>query len=267
MEPFRQEGKWHIQGDLSIASDEELKYLFGLAAPVIRAGKKCPVFLLSPLYRYAIGRCCTDPAHITNFVEADFTRRLGMSLQSIGKQLKTLIWQRHWKNVSVMNPAAHMGVGAAGPMSSEEADLRIGELLKLWGPDPVHPTSGAYKLRAEEFADRVSKKLEPERLSALEAAPRKRPRLSPEPDRRVSWVHDTTTEVYRQRSAGSGSGSYSGGRDRSYHGKQPLRGQWHRKGGGLSGNAGPRGGPSGNAGPSGGPGGNAGPHKRQHRRF
>ena len=51
---------------------------------------------------------------------------------------------RHWKNVSVVNPAAHMGIGLGDNDDEREEDLRVGELMRLWGPDPVHPTETAY---------------------------------------------------------------------------------------------------------------------------
>ena len=50
--------------------------------------------------------------------------------QSISKQLRSLIWHRHWKNVQVVNPAAHMGVGTANSLSSEDADLQIARMLQ-----------------------------------------------------------------------------------------------------------------------------------------
>jgi hypothetical protein len=46
--PFRKDGVYHIMGDMTVASEDEVKYLFTLAAPAIRAAKKCPVLLLTP---------------------------------------------------------------------------------------------------------------------------------------------------------------------------------------------------------------------------
>jgi len=195
-EPWRQDGRYHIEGDLVTAGEEELKYLFTAAAPAIRAAKKCQVYLLTPLYRYATGRCCQDANHITNYADPDFTRRLGQSLQGIGKQIRTLIWQRHWRTVSVVNPAAHMGVGAANSMTGEEADLAIGDLLKMWGNDPVHPSDAAYAQLAESLKDKISSKLSTTPGRAPERE--KRRRQSPDmPDRRIGWVKESSTEVSR----------------------------------------------------------------------
>ena len=96
---------------LVTASKEDFKSLFGTAIPIIKAAKAATVLLISPLYRYATGRCCREETHLTNFMEVDYTKKLANTLQSLGKQLRSLVWHRHWKNVSVINPAAHMGNG------------------------------------------------------------------------------------------------------------------------------------------------------------
>ena len=257
-EPWRQDGCYHVEGDLVTVGEEEFKYLFTAAAPAIRAAKKCQVLLLTPLYRYATGRCCQNASHITNFAEPYFTRRLGLSLQAIGKQLRTLVWQRHWRSVSVINPAAHMGIGVAGSMTGEEADLAIGDLLRLWGNDPVHPTDAAYAQLAESLKDKICSKLSTVPARAPERERRRRP--SPDgPDRRISWVRESNTEV--SRAAGP-----SGNAGQRFQCNR-FGGYQRSAGSGMRGNAGLRGGPSGNAGPRGGPSGNAGRHKRPRRGF
>jgi len=205
-----------------------------------------------------IGRCCQNAAHLTNYADLEYTRRMGASLQSMGKQLRTLIWQRHWRTVSVVNPAAHMGVGAPNSMTSEEADLMIGDMLQMWGRDPVHPTDAAYAQLASSLRDKICAKLSttPGRAPEVE----KRRRQSPDvPDRRISWVRESNTEV--SRTAGP-SGNAGQRFQRHRYGSGPRS-----DGSGPSGNAGLRGGPSGNAGPCGGFSGNAGRHKRARRGF
>ena len=62
---------------------------------IIKAAKSATVLLISPLYRYATGRCCRLETHLTNFVEEDYTKKLANTLQSLGKQLRSLVWHRH----------------------------------------------------------------------------------------------------------------------------------------------------------------------------
>ena len=83
---------------------------------------------------------------------------MGNSIQSISKQLRSLVWHRHWKNIQVVNPAAHMGIGAANFLSAEEADAQLGDLLKRWGQDPVHPASEAYGQLAETLLSKMVEK-------------------------------------------------------------------------------------------------------------
>ena len=82
-----------------MVSAEEFKALFALALKIIRAAQQAKVILISPMYRYVTGRCCRDVSHISNFEEPEFTKRLGNSMQGLGKQLRSLVWHRHWKNV------------------------------------------------------------------------------------------------------------------------------------------------------------------------
>ena len=141
VDPVKKDGKYHIIGKLVLASSEEFKALFGTAITVIKAAKSALVLLISPLYRYATGRCCRQETHLTNFSEVDYTKKLANTLQSLGKQLRSLVWHRHWKNVSVVNMAAHMGIGLSAAEDEREEDLRMGDLLKRWGSDPVGPSA------------------------------------------------------------------------------------------------------------------------------
>ena len=79
------------------------------------------------------------------------------TVQSLGKQLRSLVWHRLWKNVSVVNPAAHMGIGLSAGEEEKEEELQMGVLLKRWGPDPVHPSEAAYDQLAETLLERMAK--------------------------------------------------------------------------------------------------------------
>ena len=108
---------------------------------------------------------------------------MGNSIQSISKQLRSLVWHRHWKNIQVVNPAAHMGIGAANFLSAEEADAQLGDLLKRWGQDPVHPASEAYRQLAETL---LSKMVERSKAHAETPAGTRKRKRSPSGDRRPS---------------------------------------------------------------------------------
>ena len=254
-DPVRIGGKYHITGKLAVVGAEEFKALFALALKIIRAAQQAKVILISPMYRYVTGRCCRDDSHISNFEEPEFTKRLGNSMQALGKQLRSLVWHRHWKNVQVINPAAHMGIGTPNSLSSEEADLQLASLLQMWGKDPVHPTAAAYDQLAETLLVKAAALTEkPEQLVLPQATgtSQKRKR-SPSRDNRPSWLRGSVSEVGRRVGGSDAHGPGSGhhdwrGYDARNRGHDSRRGnagwKWHRGArGGQGGNAAPWSGP------------------------
>ena len=197
--------------------------MFGIAIPIIKAAKSAAVLLISPLFRYATGRCCRQETHLTNFAEEDYTKKLSNTVQSLGKQLRSLVWHRHWKNVSVVNPAAHMGISLSPGEEEKEEELRMGDLLKRWGPDPEHPSEAAYDQLAETLLERMAKASRAEPPSgggggSTLVAPhgaRKRKR-SPSVDRRPSWIRESITEVGRRPPSHTGRGGQQERRPDAY---------------------------------------------------
>ena len=49
------------------------KDLFESARPIFRAARGTDILLLGP--RYAVARCCEDPAHLTNFEDDSYSMR------------------------------------------------------------------------------------------------------------------------------------------------------------------------------------------------
>ena len=197
-DPVKKDGQYHITGKLAVISAEEFKALFALALKIIRAAQQAKVILISPMYRYVTGRCCRDASHISNFEEPEFTKHMGNSMQPLGKQLRSLVW--HWKNVQVINPAAHMGIGTANSLSSEEANLQLASLLPMWGKDPVHPTGAAYDQLAETLlvkAAALTEKPEQLKLPQTTGTSQKRKR-SPSRDNRPTWLRGSVSEVGRR---------------------------------------------------------------------
>ena len=188
MNPVKLDGRYHIPGKLVVIGQDELKELFGLATKVIRAAQGAPVIIISPLYRYVTGRCCRDSTHISNYEDTNFTRMMGNSIQSICKQIRSLVWHRHWGNIQVVNPAVLMGIGIPNLLSSDEADVQIAGLLQRGGSDLVHPTGEAYSLLAERLLAKLAEAVKkPVEKKSLEAPPgSKKRKRSPSCDRRPS---------------------------------------------------------------------------------
>ena len=120
----------HIVGDLHLVSEAEFKILFEAKLPVLRAARGSKIILVGPLARYAIHSCCSDPSHVSNSNDPGFVTGIKDQLLSIGK---------------VLNPAVLMGL----------ADASLKSMMKIWGPDLVHPTSEAYNTMAIKIMDEI----------------------------------------------------------------------------------------------------------------
>ena len=102
--------------------------------------------LVGPLARYAIHSCCSDPSHVSNPDDPGFVTGIKDQLLSLGKAFKNLVHVRRIKNAKVLNPAVLMGLADASPKS----------MMKIWGPDLVHPTSEAYNTMAIKIMDEIN---------------------------------------------------------------------------------------------------------------
>ena len=118
------------------------------------------------------------------------------------------MWHRHWINMSVVNPAAHMGISLGDNDDKKEEDLRVGELMRLWGPDPVYPTKTAYDQLADTLLGKMAmagRERKGSNSSTLEAPPgAKKRKRSPSVDRRPSWIRESVMEVGRRPHSLSG---------------------------------------------------------------
>jgi hypothetical protein len=71
--PFRgEDGVYHIQGNLEIASLSLFKKNLTASLPVLDVAKAAKIVLCLPIPRYVTNSCCADPAHIANLDEDEF---------------------------------------------------------------------------------------------------------------------------------------------------------------------------------------------------
>ena len=215
--PKKQDGIFHIEGELDSVSKEEMKGLFEAAAPIFRAAKGVPTIVLGPVVRYIIASCCDNPEHISNICDADYSPNQAGSVQVLGRYLRQLVWHRRWRNVTVVNTGDMMGI--CGSVSVEEAVIRMKDVSELWGvEDPVHPTKKAYENLAAGLMDLLKAKLADNEEG--DNAPRglKRPREE-KTGRRPDWTVASATAVSRR-----GAGPHTGAnREQSWSGQRAGR--------------------------------------------
>ena len=235
--PIKAGGKYHLEGALQIVSAEAFRDLFETALPVIRAARGATILLVGPLHRYVTGKCCGNPAHITNFEDTAYVEMIGDTVKELGKQMKNMVHSRRIKNAKVLNPSVLMGM-SGHPKPS------IDEVFRLWGMDPVHPTQQAYELMARNILEEMgSEYLVNVRKPGLQAAPAlssKRKHSSGHQTRREGWT-ETTQTVAGRRGRWADDGLQYSARDRDGAGfgsgnrGRGGRGHWNRGSGSYRG--------------------------------
>jgi hypothetical protein len=143
-------GTYHIDGSLVVADKAAVKDLVQQFAPVLKALGSSRKLIMTPLARYWVAPCCGDPAHTVNYHTADFLPRLGDAIASLRDSIRDALFVRKVPNFRVLCPNRMIGVGQR---KQEPTDEEAAKTAALWGSDPVHPTSAAYRLIAESLEE------------------------------------------------------------------------------------------------------------------
>jgi hypothetical protein len=204
-DPYKAEGKFHVEGELDTIGLTEMKELFETAGPIFRAARSVPTLVLGPIPHYVTDGCCEEPDHVTNLEDADYAASVSGGVRALGCHLRQIVWHKRWKNVTVVNTAELMGIG--GSYSVEESAARLKDVMELWGTaDPVHPTKEAYNNLAKAMLDLACAKAhggEDEPGQDGEQRGTKRPREE-QTGRRPEWMAASVTAVSRRGPEGRG---------------------------------------------------------------
>ncbi len=198
-----------MDGELVVADKAGVKELTSKLAPLIRALRGAKKLFLSPLSRYWLNPCCSDPDHLTNYKETGYLPKLGGAIAALREYVRDSLYTRHTSNFRVLCPNKILGIGQRRdemPMDNAR------ELAATWGGDPVHPAKGAYKIITEgilkDLSNADSRYTNPPRPLGSVA---KKPRvdLSLERD---AWVSGCTAALPPRDSHTSTRGSAMSGR-------------------------------------------------------
>ena len=69
------DGAFHVDGD-SVLVPKELQYnTFQLILPILEAVGDRKLIIVTPIPRYLLQRCCSDPEHVPNLASEDYPGR------------------------------------------------------------------------------------------------------------------------------------------------------------------------------------------------
>ncbi len=141
-----QGGTYHIDGQLVVADKEAVKGLMGQLMPLVKLLGNSRKLFLTPLARYWVGPCCPKDTHHTNYRSQGYLPRLGDAIHALRDNIWDGLFTRRVPIFRVLCPNRMVGVGQR---RSEPSDEEAALSAALWGMDPVHPTTAAYRQMAE----------------------------------------------------------------------------------------------------------------------
>jgi hypothetical protein len=146
-------GTYHIVGSLVVADKTVIKDLVAQTTPLLKALGNSRKIVLTPMARYWVAPCCPDPAHTVNYHTVGFLPRLGDAIASLRDSIRDAFFVKKIQNFRVLCPNRMVGVGQR---RQEPSDEEAAKAAALWGLDPVHPTSAAYRVIADSIVADLS---------------------------------------------------------------------------------------------------------------
>jgi hypothetical protein len=187
---------YYVDGSLVVANKPAIKDLVHQLTPLIQALGGARKIFLTPLARYWVNLCCGDPSHVTNYRTAGFLPRLGSAVTNLRDFIRDALFVKKVKNFRVLCPNKMIGVGQR---KQEPSDEEAAKTAALWGPNPVHPSSAAYRKMADCIMDDINNPEARYTNPAKHDHNAKRPRHNPSLDR-ASWVSGCSPALVRRDS-------------------------------------------------------------------
>jgi hypothetical protein len=113
-----------------------IKGLSGKLVPLIRALSRAKKLFLSPLSRYWLDPCCSNPDHLWTYRTVNYLPKLGSATAALKEYVRDTLYTRHNSNFRFLCPNKILGIDQRkSEMPLDDAR----ELAAIWGTEPVHP--------------------------------------------------------------------------------------------------------------------------------
>ena len=97
------DGKYHVIGELQVASEEQTKALLKLLLPLLRAVPSATVILVTCLPRYTKVPCCVDAAHTVGFGPGA-ADKISFDLGQMKKHVRAFVAKEKLGQVRIVDP-------------------------------------------------------------------------------------------------------------------------------------------------------------------
>jgi hypothetical protein len=206
------DNKYHVEGNLGLASKERQQKLFSIIEPLLRLLDKRRVILVTPMPRWMYESCCSMEDHAPNRTEDGFEENMRAALRDFRINFKNFAFLRNFR-IKVLDPSPCLAL-----VDDNGEDV--------WGSDPVHPLPHGFRLLVDMFEVEIEnlKGKSKKRAGSNIQPPAKRSKPAPRP----AWISQQTSTAIRREHGGLRGG-------RGERGRPPYRGRGGRSGGGSRG--------------------------------
>ncbi len=213
------DGKYHVEGELKLISKEDMREIFLLLLPLIKAARGKKIIIMGPLPRYLLARCCAISSHLNNRTGEEYIDQMIQVIRDVYAWINNTIFMRKIKGVKVFNPTHALGFN--------DSDVNIDSIIELWGEDPVHPTPATYQVLANKLVAMVDDMM----AEATGPAPATSNDTKKRAAHREPWIVSSEPVAKRLIPAGNekprggnNSGRFNGGRGTGNRGSNRGRG-------------------------------------------
>jgi len=146
---IKQNGRWHMPGEVKHSSNTELDAMLEKAVPVLKkiANKK---IIVPPLPRYAFGGCCEDESHAPNTRDSDHPLHTLQEHLRIRSHIKKAVLTHKIENTRVLD-----AIGSFTPDHLTPSQ-KLTHLKTMTHSDNVHYTQTAYDRLTDKVLSEVN---------------------------------------------------------------------------------------------------------------
>jgi hypothetical protein len=151
LDPEKNNGIWHIPGDLAFTPKTVLKAILNDATRLLFTGTRPELIAMIPVPRYVAEKCCKDPGHIKNINAPDYLVDMERNTDMVEEII--ISWAQ---GINTRSEVFHFRAAA------DDADQALDELTVGGEPmwrygEPVHCCDDFYKLAAEAIASTMGR--------------------------------------------------------------------------------------------------------------
>jgi hypothetical protein len=97
-------GTYHVNSSLVVADKAAIKDLVNQLTPLFRVLGGSTKIYLTPLARYWVAPCCSDPGHVVNYRTAGFLLELGDTIIALRDFIRDTLFVKKIPNFRVLCP-------------------------------------------------------------------------------------------------------------------------------------------------------------------